>query len=1296
MAVQTPFVDLPTPQQRFRGRLGRKLLLVLLPLVLLPVLLMGAAAYVRARELLEQQAVSQLIVFQAKERQVLDDWVRVKHVRLDSLTRRPSFTDPATFLLDFDRTRRGFSSERAALIEELRSINLSANEALFNQFMLVNSEGRVIVSTDLRWQSLYIGNTSFFLEHIQRSSTISEVLVPPSWLYQNQIILLTVQPYPREGEQPHGYLVGISESVALQRILESNLSFLPNSFAYFVTLEGQFIGRDRLGDLVSLPPTPQQMELLGAQNMSEQPLNFAYDSFNSQPALGAYSWVPSVNSSLVVEVPRALVFSEINSLAPFTLGLVSITSIIFLIIVYLSARRVTRPLVRMTEASRNFAEGDWQSRAPVERNDEIGLLGFTFNQMADELAELYRSLEFQVRERTQQIVTASEVAHLATSAKTLDELLNLTVNLIVERFGYYQSAIFLVDEARENVILREASGAVGRSLKAQNFQISLQASSIVGWVARTNQPRIATDVHADPMHLKHELLPETHSEVGIPISIGEQVLGVLDVQSKNYDDFSPQVVEVLLTLANQLASAIQNYRLLEGTAVNLQELNQLYRSSRQIAQATTEQEIFQAANVAVQQSPYISAVYLPAGERMVLVQSQVGASYANLLPPVLNISSKIARTYFGGTGALIVRDVNQPATPIHSELLLMPQRLACLTAALLPILFEGQLAGMIILASRERGTLTQTSVQPYASLVELSATALQKVSALQTTQDSLAEIQSLNTFSQAIAKENELYKLYGLVHQQIRNTIGDVYFYIALYDPRTDYVEIPYLYEGGDITKLDPFPMGEGLTSIVLRTRQPLMLVEDTERRAAALGAKVIGESAKSWLGVPLMVGGEAFGVISVQDTKQERRFDEDHLRLLGTLASQMAGVLNSARLLKESQRRALQLQTASEIARDATGTLERDELLNRAVNLIRERFNFYHAAVFLLDPAREFAVVQSSTGEAGRQMMASGHRLAVGSKSIIGHVTAAGEPLIVNDVSQDPTHRFNPLLPETRSEVGIPLKERGRVLGALDVQSTQPYAFTPGDVEILQILTDQLAAAVANAELFAETEQHLAQHRLIHHVTSVAASSTRMEDTLSSAVQGLRVTLGDRVAILLVDVEKNLLRVAASAGYEDDVLGLQIPMGKGITGWVAEHREPLLVNDVLSDPRYIAGDQNVRSELAAPLIYRGELLGVLNVESDVPGAFDEHDQDIMGTLATSLAAILVNTRLSERQRQLFEVTNKIRRSANMETILQTTASELSRALNTRRTRIQVSVEKGTAAADETGNGAENGQETNT
>ncbi|MGD2027766.1 MAG: GAF domain-containing protein, partial [Anaerolineales bacterium] len=803
--------------------------------------------------------------------------------------------------------------------------------------------------------------------------------------------------------------------------------------------------------------------------------------------------------------------------------------------------------------------------------------------------------------------------------------------------------------------------------------IKIPLNSLFQWVIQNNQPKVVTLLDKDSDNLSFEMHPDAQSKVALPISIGVDVFGIIDIQSDQTDIFPQASTQVLQTLANQLASAIQNFRLREGTQVDLQQVNQLYQASQRVTQAPSDNEIFNAAVSGVQQTTYFSAVYRSVGSELRIVQPDGNKPYyADQLPGVVPISAEMAGMYFEEDTPLILRNLIKPAVSIRPELLEPALAINAQEAAFLPIFVSGQLEGFIILASRDLGKISLNALNPFLSFISLIRTAIEKVQALHNTQKTLDSLKILTTFSNQIINETQPERLYAVIHEQIEEVMGNVDFYVALYDPQTNQIEIPYLYEGDTALQIEPFPLGEGLTSIVVRTRQPLMLVENTEERAKALGARIVGEPAKSWMGVPLSVSDEVIGIISLQDVEQEHRFTEEDLNLLLTLSPPIAGAIQSTRLLAESQNRAYQLETSAEISRETSSTLDREELLSHTIQLIQDRFNFYHASIFLLDPAGEHAVVVESTGEAGRKMKTEGHKLAVGSRSIIGYVTANKQPLVVNDVTQDPTHRFNPLLPDTRAELGIPILLGEKVIGALDVQSTTPYSFSPDDVEVLQILANQLAVAINNANLFMATQEHLAQHRLIHHVTTVSASSTSIDDALSSAVQGLRVILGDNISILLLEKKTNTLRIRAAAGYENDVIGMQIEVGQGITGWVAKHSEPLIVSDVLSDPRYIQGKESVCSEIAVPLVYRGELLGVLNVESDVANAYDEHDQDILGTLAGSLAAIIVNARLSERQQKLFQITNKIRQSVNIDTILETTATELTKVLQARHTRIEV------------------------
>jgi GAF domain-containing protein len=681
--------------------------------------------------------------------------------------------------------------------------------------------------------------------------------------------------------------------------------------------------------------------------------------------------------------------------------------------------------------------------------------------------------------------------------------------------------------------------------------------------------------------------------------------------------------------------------------------------------------------------PFVTAYFIVSGKQLQLLPSAapLGPDSPTTVPRGIELSLSLPEVESIFQAGPIQVDL-RVASSLPPPLTAYPRQLGCKAAAYVPILQKGQLRGLVLIGSRDGQTLTEEIVNAFVRTIWLAANALDVSSSPvePPNERRAAEAKAINALAASTTSVEDLRSFYQLIHDQVRSVIGNYGFVIALYDQRTNSINIPYLYEDNSFSSIDSFPLGEGLTSILIRTRDPLMLVEDTERRAVAMGAKIAGKPAMSWLGVPLLARGEAIGAIIIQDIEHEHSFDAHDLRFMVAVANQVSGAIHNVILINESQKSALQFETAAEIARDISSSLDLDELLEKAVELIRSRFDFYHAAIFLKDLPGESVVIREATGDAGAQLKRAGHKLGIGSKSVVGFVAGQGEPLIVNDITRDTTYYANPLLPETRAEAALPLKVGDRIVGVLDVQSKQAYAFSDDNLRTLQILADQLAIAVVNSELFAETQEHLAQHRLLHHITTTAASGTTLDEALQSAVNGLQVTLGgDRVSILLADREKKVLEVRAAVGYASDVFDLRVPIGSGITGWAAAHRRTLRVNNVLLDTRYIEGSPNTRSEMAIPLLYRSELLGVLNVESEQLAAYAENDEELLGTLGGSLAAIIANARLleqiraqAERERVLFEISDKIRRTTDMETILTTTVSELTRAVGASSAKIRL------------------------
>jgi PAS domain S-box-containing protein len=246
---------------------------------------------------------------------------------------------------------------------------------------------------------------------------------------------------------------------------------------------------------------------------------------------------------------------------------------------------------------------------------------------------------------------------------------------------------------------------------------------------------------------------------------------------------------------------------------------------------------------------------------------------------------------------------------------------------------------------------------------------------------------------------------------------------------------------------------------------------------------------------VPLIVQGELIGALNLS-ASAPGYFGEEQVEIAQELANHLAIVIQQAHLheqvrrdaeeleqrvaqrTRDLERRTAQLQVAAEVARDAATAHNLDELLISAVDLIRERFGFYHAGIFLIDRLGEYAVLRAAAGEAGRQMLEVGHKLKVVEEGIVGHVTGSGQPRIVPTVDADVAHIDNPFLPETRSELTLPLKAGDRVIGALDVQSIHEAAFDEDDLATLQIMADQLAVAIERTRLF-EKNQAALEERL-------------------------------------------------------------------------------------------------------------------------------------------------------------------------------------------------------------------------
>jgi GAF domain-containing protein/HAMP domain-containing protein len=358
-------------------------------------------------------------------------------------------------------------------------------------------------------------------------------------------------------------------------------------------------------------------------------------------------------------------------------------------------------------------------------------------------------------------------------------------------------------------------------------------------------------------------------------------------------------------------------------------------------------------------------------------------------------------------------------------------------------------------------------------------------------------------------------------------------------------------------------------------------------------------------------------------------------------MAARLQNVVSG--LEEESVSRARRLETIADISHAVSSLRDPDLLLREVVELTRTRFGFYHAQVFLVDEAREYAVLRESTGESGRKLLERGHRLQIGSRSVIGQVTAQGEPVVALDTEVDVVHRRNELLPDTRSELALPLRIGDQVIGALDIQSVQPNAFSRDDVAVLQTMADQLAVAIRNAQLFEEAQAALDE---------VEALNRRLTGRAWSGFIARRDP----------DVPR-AFRIEEDA-ISTDAAGLP----------------PELLEELQHAPlARLEADGDSEMSVAVPIRVRGEVIGAFGFGGEELEHLTPEDLALIEAVAERVSIALENVRLFEQTQQqarrehlVNQITSKIVGSTDVNDILQITARELGKVLRSPKTSIQL------------------------
>ena len=447
------------------------------------------------------------------------------------------------------------------------------------------------------------------------------------------------------------------------------------------------------------------------------------------------------------------------------------------------------------------------------------------------------------------------------------------------------------------------------------------------------------------------------------------------------------------------------------------------------------------------------------------------------------------------------------------------------------------------------------------------------------------------------------------------------------------------------VAGVNQLKVGEGLSGRVVASGEPLV-VKDLSADSRLTRMVVREEGLRSVAIVPLRSKGRILGTFFAM-TYGLHEFTDRHVQLLSSIGHQIGMAVDSAHLFQTERRRAEQSRVIAEVGRRVTSILDIDEVLVQVVHLLQSAFDYDHVGIALIEGDEAVYKVGAGPLWENPEFGFEPTRLAVGGEGITGWVASRGETLLVPDVSREPRY-VSMSGSNTRSELTVPIRLKGQVIGVLDVQSEQLNAFDESDMTVVQSLANQAAIAIENARLFDAEQRRAEQFRVMSEVGQRMTSILDVDQLLTEIVSLIRDAFGYYlVDIALIDGDDLIVKAGVGDCFRDPEFcppRLKVE-GKGIMAWVARNGKPLLAPIVTRDARYLPLPDGLetQSELAVPLKTKTAIIGVLDVQSDRPHVFDNSDLVVLRSLADQAAVAIENARLYEQARQLAVVEERQR-----------------------------------------------------
>ena len=664
-------------------------------------------------------------------------------------------------------------------------------------------------------------------------------------------------------------------------------------------------------------------------------------------------------------------------------------------------RFVVKPLDQLADGIENIASGEYEFRLPGMSQVETDFIAERANDMAEQikerdyaLRELIVNLEDRISERTRDLDLAAEIGRRVSQMHDTQMMLTEAVRLIRDRFDLYHVQIYLVDTINYVLDLRASTGAVGDQMLEQGHQLLIDTNSLNGLAVCEKRTVVVSDTVANPMFKPHELLPDTKAEVVIPLIVGEQIVGVLDLQSADVNALSQDSLPAIEVLAAQLAVAIDSAMLFEN--------------QQRLTAEMEENSLF--LDSIIENLPVMLFVK-DAEELRFQIWNQVtedlfGISKEETLGKNdYDLFSKEDAEYFTSEDRKVLNS---------RELQLIPEET-----------IQTRDKGERILRTSKVPILGSDGEPKYLLGISLDIT--DQKSAEYALARRVAELNCLNDIGRKVEQ--------GM--------------------PVPDFMEWV-------AARIEP----------VFKQSSSFMTAVKIDE---AIYGKTEAISQKRQIVEGLYIGDEFVGNLYFAYSDESLTFADEDSSFIGAVGGRLSSYMDSRSLLGQLETQATSLQQVAEIGTAVSTILDPQELMQTFVDRTKDEFDLYHAHIYLFDVSTDMLQLVAGAGDIGRNMVAERRQIAYEQKqSLVALAARSYQGVIVNDVQNEPGFLPHPLLPDTRSEMAVPLIVFDQLLGVLDVQANTVDAFSQADVSIFTTLATQVAVALQNADQYKETQQTL------------------------------------------------------------------------------------------------------------------------------------------------------------------------------------------------------------------------------